>query len=124
MDFWSGSRRPVWAALVWFFVLGTPVQAAMAWPYCIDDEGCALPVPVPCYVWECIKSSWWWPVGLCEATPACDDGDLCTADECDSVTGECSHPPVMCDDGDECTADLCIGAEGCIHVYPNVAGTG
>jgi|GEM_PF-1214134 len=59
-------------------------------------------------------------------TPAdCDDGDPCSADWCDTTTGQCEHafPPVAepgapmpiascasaaeCDDGDPCTADSC-----------------
>jgi hypothetical protein len=48
--------------------------------------------------------------------PPCDDGDLCTADICDSVFG-CSHPPDthLCYDGDPCTQDLCSGDGVCDH---------
>jgi len=43
----------------------------------------------------------------------CDDGNLCTDDSCDPVTG-CKFTPnqVACDDGNECTTgDLCGGGE-------------
>ena len=43
---------------------------------------------------------------------ACDDGDLCTAeDRC--ILGSCRGSPVRCDDGDPCTEDSCDPASGC-----------
>ena len=47
----------------------------------------------------------------------CDDGDACTIDACDPVTGEClvDHPPVDCDDGLLCTTDSCDPGAGCIY---------
>ena len=58
----------------------------------------------------------------------CDDGDPCTADRCDPVTGECHFDPLdttgaayeppecaqhsECDDGDPCTEDQCVFTEG------------
>ncbi len=74
---------------------------------------------------------------------ACDDGNTCTADSCDPVTGACVHaassggePCVLddrckagtcmegkciipanasCDDGNACTEDSCNPASGCEH---------
>ena len=43
----------------------------------------------------------------CQGVPKCDDGNLCTADYCDPVTGLCQNPPIQCDDGDPCTFDSC-----------------
>ncbi len=45
----------------------------------------------------------------------CDDGDACTDDSCDPITG-CQHTPVLCDDGDPCTTDFCDPVTGCQHV--------
>ena len=42
----------------------------------------------------------------------CDDGDLCTDDGCDSMTGECTFDAVVCDDGDLCTTDACDAGTG------------
>lgn len=49
---------------------------------------------------------------------ACDDGNSCTADTCDSVAG-CLAPPVVdgtgcADDGNVCTFDLCASGQ-CTH---------
>ena len=46
----------------------------------------------------------------------CDDGDLCTIDECDPVSGECIHTP-KCNDVSECTTDHCDPVTGkCQHL--------
>ena len=73
---------------------------------------------------------------------ACDDGNVCTDDSCDSeagcvfapnaagcedgnpctTTGTCSGgiclggTPLGCDDGDVCTDDICDPATGCVHL--------
>jgi hypothetical protein len=46
----------------------------------------------------------------------CDDADLCTGLEtCDLLLG-CSDPSDLdCDDGNECTADSCDAVTGCGH---------
>ena len=44
----------------------------------------------------------------------CDDGNACTADTCDPLTG-CSHTAVDCNDNDACTSDTCDPATGCSH---------
>ena len=71
----------------------------------------------------------------------CDDGEICTANQCNPATGECFFPPnaapcddasictlndhcangactgtpLPCDDGDPCTTDSCNKAVGCLH---------
>lgn len=47
----------------------------------------------------------------------CDDGNACTIDACDQITGEClaDHPPVDCDDSNPDTIDTCDSAHGCIN---------
>ncbi len=54
----------------------------------------------------------------CSDPGACDDGDPCTVDSCDS-TGACLHAPAvdgtLCtDDGDPCSQDVCV-AGVCVH---------
>ncbi len=45
----------------------------------------------------------------------CDDGDPCTADNCDPSAG-CVHTPLTCDDGNDCTQDFCAAPSGeCRH---------
>ncbi len=48
--------------------------------------------------------------GSCYHTPStyCDDGNPCTADECDPETGECTHP---CDECADCPNGLCVECE-------------
>ncbi|MBI5490759.1 MAG: hypothetical protein HY905_25725 [Deltaproteobacteria bacterium] len=57
--------------------------------------------------------------GTCTGPGDCGDGDLCTQDLCDTVTGNCYHPPAPdgtgCeDDFDSCTNDVCRGGY-CAH---------
>jgi mono/diheme cytochrome c family protein len=47
--------------------------------------------------------------------PALGDGNACTADSCDPLTGVVSHTPLAVDDGDECTIDSCDVATGPAH---------
>ena len=53
-----------------------------------------------------------------ESALACDDGNACTDDGCDDVTG-CSHEQKGCDDGNPCTTDSCNpddpDDDGCVH---------
>ena len=52
---------------------------------------------------------------------ACDDDDACTiADSCEA--GECfSSVPINCNDGNPCTDDLCDPVTGCLHVNNSVS---
>ena len=49
---------------------------------------------------------------------ACDDGFECTEDECDLVTGRCTHAEddAACNDYADCTADSCDAYLGCIYI--------
>lgn len=78
----------------------------------------------------------------------CDDGNPCTADACDTSTGQCTHTPtsggtcndnnactsgdhcvngacsgspVNCDDANPCTDDACNTATGCVHTNNTAA---
>ncbi len=58
----------------------------------------------------------------CVVTDACDDGNVCTTDICDTLEcgdWSCEHNPntLLCpDDGDPCTRDVCDGIVGfCSH---------
>jgi YVTN family beta-propeller protein len=61
--------------------------------------------------------------GCAAALPlGCDDGNMCTVDSCDVVSG-CLHTAIAgccradldCDDGDSCTTDTCNPDQGCTH---------
>jgi hypothetical protein len=68
--------------------------------------------------------------GLCRTgtTPSCNDGNACTTDTCDAVSG-CVHTPIAgcvscttnadCNDSNPCTADLCSGGACTNPVLPN-----
>lgn len=50
------------------------------------------------------------------AGSACDDADVCSqSDTCDGAGMCLAGAPVTCDDGDPCTADLCDAVTGCGH---------
>jgi uncharacterized repeat protein (TIGR01451 family) len=53
---------------------------------------------------------------VCVSGPplACDDGNACTADACDAVSG-CGHVAMSCDDGNACTDDACDPVLQCVH---------
>jgi len=52
----------------------------------------------------------------CGSDPDCDDGNACTTDSCDTITG-CVNDPINCDDGIACTTDSCDPATGeCVSV--------
>lgn len=55
------------------------------------------------------------PGQTCHATcgSCCDDGNPCTADSCDAVTGACIFTPIVCDDHNVCTDDVCDATFGC-----------
>ncbi len=47
----------------------------------------------------------------------CDDADICNGEElCDAISDCQAGGPLNCDDGDPCTADSCDGVTGCAHV--------
>ncbi len=51
--------------------------------------------------------------GVCSNLTSCNDGNACTTDSCDAVTGECTVDPIVCGDADACTVDSCDPAIGC-----------
>lgn len=52
---------------------------------------------------------------------ACDDGNLCTADICDPLTGQCLPPTSTdCNDNNSCTSDSCNPATGICVNAPQV----
>jgi len=63
------------------------------------------------------------PDGSCIGTPvSCDDGNPCTIDGCDPVSG-CRHAPAadgtVCDDANACTVgDQCNGSGACVGGHP------
>ncbi len=47
----------------------------------------------------------------------CSDGNPCTLDSCDPVTGQCRLAGAACDDGNPCTRDTCAPVTGaCGHI--------
>ena len=50
----------------------------------------------------------------CTGTLSCDDGNACTTDLCDPLTGACSHGVTVCDDASVCTTDSCDPVVGCL----------
>ncbi len=59
--------------------------------------------------------------GGCSAAPAwCDDGNPCTNDACDAVTGACTYTPAdgaACDDGSACTVGDTCQASTCAGTF-------
>jgi hypothetical protein len=59
-------------------------------------------------------------IEICSATsgcvsgtpPNCDDGSVCTTDDCDALAG-CTNTPLTCNDQNACTADACDPLTGC-----------
>ncbi len=55
--------------------------------------------------------------GQCDGTPTdCDDLNECTIDECDPITGGCTHTPsdALCDNGNACDGiETCDATLGC-----------
>ena len=57
-------------------------------------------------------------IGVClGGVKDCSDGDLCTIDTCDTLTGGCNSVPDPCDDKNQCTSDTCDKLKnGCGHL--------
>jgi len=57
----------------------------------------------------------------CQMHADCDDGNLCTLDQCLGAVGQetCSWSPINCNDGLECTVDSCLKDTGCEHRVEN-----
>ena len=54
--------------------------------------------------------------GSCNGAPkSCDDGSVCTYDQCNSGTGACINvTTLMCNDANLCTDDWCDPEQGCV----------
>jgi len=85
-----------------------------------DDFSCPDTDPSDCMIDMCVDMG---GVPVCVQTPVangedCDDGDPCTANECQGgvciVTG-----PTDCDDGIGCTIDSCVLPMGCVNMPDN-----
>jgi hypothetical protein len=64
----------------------------------------------PCTVDGCDPLS-----GCTSEVKACADEDPCSIDSCDVKTGECQHKNDPCDDGNACTVGACLPEEGCTY---------
>jgi hypothetical protein len=74
----------------------------------------------PCTIDRCDPIS-----GRClHLAEACDDDNPCTSDTCDPADGTCTHAPVICDDGNACTEDACDEAYGTCRFTPVPDGAG
>jgi hypothetical protein len=76
---------------------------------CDDHDPCT--VNDVCYSLDCDSEDCDAVPSWCQGTYACDDGNSCTVDSCDPLTG-CKHAAAedgaACDDGDACTdTDVC-----------------
>ena len=61
--------------------------------------------------------------GACGTPVVCNDGNACTTDVCNPVTGACTSTPLACDDGNPCTIDTCSAATGGCVFTPAPAGS-
>ena len=97
---------------------GTCTHAAIS-DCCEVQADCATP-PTVCFTVMCNTSNNRCEYdnvgGCCSDHDDCDDGNTCTRDHCNPVTGECRlgvprscfcDADIECDDGNACTADTC-----------------
>ena len=78
---------------------------------------CSIPegLAVECNVSVCIPETGVCAVALANEEALCDDGDPCTSGEF-CISGACAGGQVVpCDDGNLCTDDSCDPLTGCIH---------
>ena len=66
------------------------------------SQNCA-DLSTSCFTFTCDASG---NEATCQPQSTCDDGDLCTVDNCNG--GTCIYTPVDCDDGNDCTIDSCL----------------
>lgn len=84
--------------------------------YCIDGV-CVPYCPPECDPVGCIC-----PPDPCETIFCEDNGNQCDGPE-HCLNGECvSGPSLNCDDGDPCTADSCDPLSGCVNEYDETLG--
>lgn len=53
------------------------------------------------------------PDAGCVTVSQCDDGNVCTTDNC--LLGSCTHEAISCADSDTCTLDHCDPTTGCFY---------
>ena len=79
--------------------------------------GCQAGVPLDCNDGNACTNDGCDPVTGCSSAPVtCNDGNACTNDSCDPATG-CTTAPVTCNDNNECTNDSCDPATGCAFAH-------
>jgi len=62
------------------------------------------------------------PISGCTAlVKSCADDDPCTLDKCSVQTGTCVHAADTCDDGNACTEGVCTAGVGCTFTAANCA---
>ncbi len=71
----------------------------------VPEDGCSS----DCQNESCIAQTPGYP-----QAPLCGDGNGCTVDQCNPVTGQCEHQE-NCDDGIACTIDSCGVSKVCLH---------
>ena len=105
--------------------LGLPCPLAGAIK-CVDSQvvNCAAVQNTSCLEWGppepcddgnlCTTDECSGTAGCLHSLMLCDDGDACTLDTCEAG-GFCQHAPVSCDDANACTTDACSSAGNCQH---------
>jgi hypothetical protein len=89
--------------------------------YCIYDGHCPSPEE-PCLESKCIDQCWCSYVdlpGCCVDDSYCEDGEACTADDCDVAVEKCKSEWVCLHDGDPSTVDLCDPLTGELFHLPD-----
>jgi len=61
------------------------------------------------------------PTGGCSRDADCSTSSVCEAAICDPATHTCTTTPITCDDGNVCTDDACDPVSGCTHVANQAA---
>lgn len=98
---------------------------------CLGDDACDDGDPCSsdaCFNYECVHETCHDPVSPCDQYETCDDqcvpiitgptncndGDICTDNDCDPGAGGCLNPPLDCTDEDACTmGEYCDPDLGC-----------
>ena len=75
-----------------------------AWLEEIADCGADVCNAVTCQTGTCVPG-----------IPPCDDGNPCTDDRCDALSGRCTNTPIPCTNGATCTRGHCVPRQGSAH---------
>lgn len=94
----------------------------------IEGEGCSFDCPslnfnlmetTNCNDGNACTNDDWDPISGCVHTPVtCNDSNACTTDSCDPATG-CVYTVINCDDNNACTLDFCGVSTGCYYTPIN-----